>query len=488
MNTSLRLIDWLPRLADARILCVGDIMLDRYVYGAVDRVSPEAPIPVLRVQRESAALGGAGNVAHNLAMLGASVQLVAAIGADDAGSQLRSLLASIRAISADLAEDSSHPTTIKIRYIAGSQQLLRADQEAEGGLAEAVGTHVAAAARSAIQSGRANAVILSDYGKGVLTPPVIAAVIDAARAASIPVIVDPKGSDYGRYAQASVLTPNRRELAEATRLPVDDSDTVVAAARQLVEAVPVANVLATRGGEGMTLVGPGDGPVHLPALAREVFDVSGAGDTVVAVLAAGMGAGMAVADAAQLANVAAGIVVGKVGTAALRPEELADALAGGRGLGDKILDTAGLADRVAQWRARGLRIGFTNGCFDLVHPGHISLLEQASAACDRLVVALNSNASVRGLKGEGRPVQDEAARARVLASLAGVDAVTIFDAETPLALIESLRPDVLVKGADYTLDQVVGGDIVQSYGGQIVLADLVDGFSTTATVNRLARG
>ena len=265
------------------------------------------------------------------------------------------------------------------------------------------------------------------------------------------------------------------------------SDEIAAAAQHLVDSCGVHHVLATRGGEGMTLVSAGAPPVHLPAVAREIFDVSGAGDTVVATLASGMAAGMSVAEAAQLANVAAGVVVAKVGTAVVRNAELADAVDATVGVSDKIIEPKMLAEQVAQWRARGLSIGFTNGCFDLVHPGHISLLEQAEAACDRLVVGLNSDASVARLKGAGRPVQDAAARSRVLASVAAVDAVVVFDDDTPLELIGDIRPDVLVKGADYALDEVVGGDIVQAYGGRVVLADLVDGFSTTETIAKLAR-
>jgi D-beta-D-heptose 7-phosphate kinase/D-beta-D-heptose 1-phosphate adenosyltransferase len=265
------------------------------------------------------------------------------------------------------------------------------------------------------------------------------------------------------------------------------SDEIVAAAQHLVETCGVRHVLVTRGGEGMSLISAEGAPAHFPALAREIFHVSGAGDTVVAVLATGLAAGMTIAEAAQLANVAAGVVVAKVGTAVVRNAELADAVDAAVSVAEKIVDHKQLADQVAQWRARGLSVGFTNGCFDLVHPGHVSLLEQADVECDRLIVGLNSDASAARLKGSGRPVQDAAARGRVLASVAAVDAVVVFDDDTPIELIRLIRPDVLVKGADYALDEVVGGDIVQAYGGRVVLADLVDGFSTTETIARLAR-
>lgn len=487
MNTSLRLIDWLPQLDGVAVSCVGDVMLDRYVYGEVERISPEAPIPVLRVARQAVTVGGAGNVARNLAALGVRTSLFGAVGEDDAGREVATVLAGEGAVTAVLAKQPGRPTTVKTRFIAGSQQLLRADEEQSGGLSEEIRDEIAAAARDVLADGGFSAQVLSDYGKGVLAGEVVAAVIEAAHAAGLPVIVDPKGTDFARYRGADLLTPNRKELHEATRMPVDDDEAIVAAARDLVGRCGVRAVLVTRGRDGMTLVVDEGDPVHLPALAREVFDVSGAGDTVVATVAAGLGAGMSLADAAQLANVAAGIVVGKVGTAVVRRDELADALGGSIGLAGRILSRPDLADRVAQWRARGLTVGFTNGCFDLVHPGHVSLIEQASAVCDRLVVAINSDASVRRLKGEGRPVQDESARARVLASFAAVDAVTVFDEDTPLELIAAILPDILVKGADYAVDQVVGGDVVTANGGKVVLASLVDGFSTTRTISRMAR-
>lgn len=487
MTTNHNLRSWLPRLADATVVCVGDLMLDQYVYGTVERVSPEAPIPVLGVGRRVQMMGGAGNVANNIAALGGKVCLVAVVGEDLPGAQLRDLLGAVDVIDPKLLVDSARPTTVKTRFIAAGQQLLRADDDARGAIAEAQLAQLVDAATAAINAAGVGAVILSDYGKGVLTPAVTRRLIEAARAAGVPVIVDPKGSDYGKYAGADLLTPNRRELAEATLMNTAATEDIVAAARRLIEQCGVRSVLATRGSEGMSLISADAPPVHLPAMAREVFDVSGAGDTVVATLATGLAAGMDVADAAQMANVAAGLVVAKVGTAVVRNADLADALDAAVGMSEKVVDRAKLADKIAQWRARGLSIGFTNGCFDLVHPGHISLLEQADAVCDRLIVALNSDASVTRLKGDGRPVQDAAARSRVLASVAAVDAVVVFDDDTPIELIREIRPDVLVKGADYALDEVVGADIVRSYGGRIVLAELVDGFSTTNTIARLAK-
>ncbi len=487
MTTIQSLHNWLPKLNNAAVLCIGDVMLDQFVYGDVERVSPEAPIPVLNVNHRTRAIGGAGNVVCNIAALGAAAQLVSVVGDDTLGVQVRDLLAGMDGIDPQLLVDSGRSTTVKTRFIAGGQQLLRADDETTGDPAQNLLERAVETATAALSLSAPGAMILSDYGKGVLTDEVICQAIAAAQAAKVPVIVDPKGADYAKYSGADILTPNRRELSKAARMATGGSDEIVAAAQHLIESCGARHILVTRGGEGMSLVSSEGAPVHLPALAREIFDVSGAGDTVVAVLATGLAAGMSIAEAAQLANIAASLVVAKVGTAVVRNAELADAVDAAASIPDKIVDQKRLAEQVAQWRSRGLTVGFTNGCFDLVHPGHISLLEQAKSASDRLIVGLNSDASVTRLKGEGRPVQDAAARGLVLASVAAVDVVVVFDDDTPLELIRQIRPDVLVKGEDYELDAVVGGDIVEAYGGRVVLADLVDGFSTTATIQRLVR-
>jgi D-beta-D-heptose 7-phosphate kinase/D-beta-D-heptose 1-phosphate adenosyltransferase len=475
-----------PRLAEARILVVGDAMLDRYVYGEVERISPEAPVPVCRVTDETAMLGGAGNVVRNLAALGAGVEFVAAVGQDDAGAEIATLLAALAGVRAGLVSTAGRSTTVKTRYFAGIQQLLRTDREATGPLAAKTAEEIVARAEAALD--RTDVVVLSDYGKGVLAGPLAGRLIAAAAEAGRPVIVDPKGDDFARYRGASLVTPNRRELAEASRMPAATDDEVIAAARGIIGRCGIAAVLCTRSAEGMTLV-TRDAADHLPAEARAVFDVSGAGDTVVAAVAAALGAGMALVDAAMLANVAAGIVVGKVGTAVAWPQEMTadirrhDPMAAER----KVLAAEPALDRIRGWRAEGRRIGFTNGCFDLIHPGHVTLLAKSRAACDRLVVGLNSDESVRRLKGPTRPVQNEAARAAVLSSLESVDLVVLFEEDTPEELIAAIRPEVLVKGADYRLDQVVGGDLVRSYGGRVLLADLTPGYSTTATIARMSQ-
>ena len=472
----------LAAFAGRRVLCVGDVMVDRSIYGEVKRISPEAPVPVVHIKRESSELGGAGNVVRNLAALGASCAFVAAVGDDRAGREVGNMLGRLPTVEPFLRVSRHRETTIKSRFFSlDGHHLLRADRET----VEAVSDDDAADLERAVvgQIADADVVILSDYGKGVLTGPLAAAVIALARKAGKPVVVDPKGVNYARYAGATIITPNRAELAEALGQPIVGDDEIAAAAETLRKQLNVDAVLITRSGEGMTLV-TREGPHHLPAETREVADVTGAGDTVVATLTLAMACGAALSVAARLANIAAGIVVGRHGTAVATQQDLAAARrqSGHASADHKVMDHSGAVECVAEWRRQGLQVGFTNGCFDLLHPGHVTLLSQARAACDRLVVGLNSDASVRRLKGNDRPIQNEAARAAVMASLSSVDLVVIFGEDTPLALIEALRPGVLVKGADYTRAQVVGGDLVESYGGRVVLVDLVASHSTTATI------
>ncbi len=457
-------------------------MLDRYVYGAVKRVSPEAPIPILCVERDVAMPGGAGNVVRNLTALGAAVAFVSVVGDDQAGSDLTGLIGGQPNVEPWLLVQGGRTTTTKTRYIAQGQQLLRADREIAAAIHPKLAERLVRITQDALTA--TTVTVLSDYAKGVLAGDVPARIIAAARAANRRVVVDPKGRDYARYAGADVITPNRRELAEATGLPVETEPALVDAARILLRAHGFGAVLVTRAEDGMSLVTE-DETHHFPAEAAEVYDVSGAGDTVVATLAAGMAAGLDLPTAVRLSNVAAGIVVGKVGTAVAREADLLAALSPQGGALRKVVTREQAAEQVERWRQRGWRTAFTNGCFDLLHPGHIHLLEQARSRCDRLVVGLNSDASVRRLKGSARPVQSEAARAAMLGSVAAVDLVCVYDEDTPEQTLEALRPDLLVKGADYTIGTVVGAAFVQSYGGEVMLADLLPGFSTTATIQRL---
>jgi len=480
------LVPLVERLSGARVLCLGDVMLDCFVHGAVDRISPEAPIPVLRVEHEARMLGGAGNVVRNLAALGARTHFVTAVGDDEAGREVQGLLAAEAGVTAALQVEAGRATTIKTRYIAGTQQMLRADRET----VQAAGAAVRAAFLKDAEAAAANhaVTVLSDYGKGLLDDDTLGRGIKAARAAGSRVVIDPKGADWRRYAGATLLTPNLKELSAACGRALGDDSAIAAAAGEVIKALGLEALLVTRSRDGMTLVGADGDARHLAAEAREVFDVSGAGDTVVAALAAALAVGAPLAESAALANVAAGIVVGKVGTAVALPEDMVAQLHH-QDLTQaeaKVLSRGQVVDRAAAWRRRGLKVGFTNGCFDLLHPGHVSLLAQARGQCDRLVVGLNSDASVQRLKGPDRPVQSEAARAAVLASLASVDAVVLFAEDTPLDLITALGPDVLVKGADYSLDQVVGRDVVEGRGGRVFLAELAPGHSTTATIRRLS--
>lgn len=471
------------RLVSARVLVIGDLMLDRNVVGRVERVSPEAPVPVLQVEREDAAPGGAANVARNVSALGAAVTLIGVVGRDEGGRELIRQVEALANATVLPVIDAERPTTVKTRYRAGGQQLLRADRESAQPIGERATSMVIGALQDAMAE--SHVVVLSDYAKGTLTDEVLAAVFVAAKKHDVPVLVDPKTRDFARYRGARLITPNRGELRTASGMACDTLASVEQAARKLATKAGVGGVLATLSQDGMLLI---DGKValHIPSLAREVFDVSGAGDTAMATLAGAIGSGAEIATAARLANLAAGIVVGRVGTATAHADDLLAELAqGGAG---KIVGLEAAKDRVGSWRRQGMTVGFTNGCFDLVHPGHVALLEGARAACDRLIVGLNTDASVKRLKGPTRPVQDEAARATVLASLAPVDLVVPFAEDTPMALIEALRPDVLVKGADYKRSEVVGGDFVENYGGKVVLAPILAGHSTTGTIGRMAKG
>ena len=489
MSDTAALTAAIERFAAAKVVVLGDVMLDRYVYGDVVRVSQEAPIPVLRVGRETVAAGGAGNVAANLAALGAEARLIGVVGDDEAGRQLAAYApGGAGRLICDLVVDADRRTTLKTRFVAAGQQLLRADAEVTQPISQTAEEAVLRRLDAALAG--ADVLVLSDYAKGVLTDRVLRQAIDRARAAGCKVVADPKRADLAAYAGAHLLKPNRAELAATAGHTVDEDADVVAAARRVMAATGVHALLVSRSERGVTLVEAGAEPRHWRAEAREVFDVSGAGDTVVAVMAAAMAAGCALADAAYLANLAGGIVVGLLGTATVAPERLTAALrhADLEGPELKVASRQGAAARVAEWRRLGLTVGFTNGCFDLLHPGHVSLLRQARRACDRLVVGLNDDGSVGRLKGAGRPVQDETARALVLASLADVDLVVLFSEDTPLALIELLRPQILVKGADYRHDQVVGAAEVESWGGRVVLADLAEGHSTTRTIARIGAG
>ncbi len=473
------------------VLCVGDLMLDEFVYGEVSRISPEAPAPVIAVQRSETNIGGAGNVARNIASLGGRCIFAGLIGEDEAGEKLKAALAKEDRIEAVLVSDSGRPTTRKVRFVSEhfSTHMLRADWELAQPAAAGIEQKLIDAILPLVP--RADIVLLSDYAKGVLTARVIRNVIEAARKLGKRVIVDPKSANFAIYRGATLLTPNRKEFAEATRRPADSETSIADAAQDAMYLADCEAMLVTQSEHGMTLVARGGETIHVPALPVKVRDVSGAGDTVAAALALTLAAKADWETALRMANAAAAVAVGKKGTATVTPSELRRKILPHASLAaeEKIV-AAGcdLATHLVEWRRQGLRIGFTNGCFDILHPGHVKVLTAARGACDRLIVGLNSDASVRRLKGEGRPVQNEHARAEVLAALEAVDLVALFEEDTPIELVTLVRPSVLVKGGDYTREQVVGHEIVEATGGVVVLVDLLPGHSTTSLVDRAREG
>ena len=465
-----------PRLPN-RILVIGDLMLDRYWHGDTARISPEAPVPVVRIRDEEYRAGGAGNVALNVTALGGGATVIGAVGQDEAGTRLRQLLERA-GCEARFIEVAGHPTITKLRVISRHQQLLRLDFEED--FANLSAGPLMDAFEAALP--QAGVVVLSDYAKGLLRDP--APLIERARAAGKPVVVDPKHPDFSTYRGATVATPNMQEFQVAVG-PCPDDATLVAKGLNLLQQCGIDSLLVTRSERGMTLLRQHEAPLHLPAQAREVFDVTGAGDTVVATLAASIAAGLDLAEAAKLANVAAGIVVGKFGTATVSQDELRNALEGAAAPRHGVIDEDTLLRQVEAARARGERIVMTNGCFDILHPGHVGYLEQARELGDRLIVAVNSDASVRRLKGPGRPVNPLEQRMPVLAGLRSVDWVVPFEEDTPERLICRLRPDVLVKGGDYRPEQIAGHDCVNAAGGEVRVLGFVEGCSTSAVIDTI---
>jgi D-beta-D-heptose 7-phosphate kinase/D-beta-D-heptose 1-phosphate adenosyltransferase len=467
-----------------RCLVVGDLMLDEYLWGKAERISPEAPVQVVDVLREELRLGGAGNVVHNLAALGAQVAVCSVVGDDENGwALLKEFSRHTIGINA-IFLDPARRTSRKTRVVAAHQQIVRIDRESREALSALYEQQVCNWIRDHINEFKV--VVLSDYNKGVLTPAVIAATVSAAAAAAIPVLVDPKGIDYSRYRGATLLTPNRKEAEAASGITIRDAATLAQAADTIMADVGLQHLLITRSEEGMSLFTAGAEAVHIPTVAREVFDVSGAGDTVLATLAVGMASGCTMAEAAGLANVAAGIAVGKLGTSIVTPQEIIDAVAlSHRDSDSKIKCLDVLSPLIAAEKAAGKRIVFTNGCFDLLHAGHVKYLQKARSLGDLLILGLNSDASVRRLKGPKRPLICQDERAHILAALDCIDYVVLFDEDTPLELITALRPDILAKGGDYALEGVVGREIVEADGGRVELVSFVEGKSTTNLIERI---
>ena len=473
--------------SQVRVLVVGDLMLDRYVIGEVDRISPEAPVPVLRHAQRYERPGGAANVAMNLAGLGCQTFLAGFWGADGEQAELAKLLEPARVDTAGVVS-SSKPTISKTRIVARTQQLLRLDIESREAFPDEELERLEARAIELVK--KVHAVILSDYAKGALTEKLCAAVIRAARVARIPLLVDPKTKDLSKYSGATTVCPNLGELEMATGVPARETDALMAAARRQIVEHDFQFLTVTMSEKGIRILGvDAKDDYFSPARAREVFDVSGAGDTVIATLAASMAGGLQVRTAVDLANLAAGIVVGKVGTVPIAAHELVAALTPSSGItsGEKILGFESVQRRVAEWRNAGETVVFTNGCFDLLHVGHIALLEDCRRFGSKLVLGLNADASVRRLKGPTRPIVGERERAKVMAALASVDAVVLFEEDTPLELIRVLKPDVLVKGGDYTVETVIGHEEVLANGGHVEIVPTVEGFSTTNIVKKLTQ-
>ncbi|MRR33818.1 D-glycero-beta-D-manno-heptose-7-phosphate kinase [bacterium] len=472
------------RAKGIRALVIGDLMLDEYLWGKAERISPEAPVQVVDVRREDLRLGGAGNVVNNLAAYGCSVSICSVIGGDENGTHLRHVFTGKGVDVAGVFEDPMRMTSKKTRVLASNQQIVRIDRETRESITPELEERILAFVRDPGNSW--DIILISDYGKGVLTPAVLDGVVSAAKERGIGVVVDPKGSDYAKYRGATIITPNRKEAEVASRIPIVDAESLARAAAYLLEEGAYEAVLITRSSEGMSLFLRDGGEVHIPTVAREVYDVTGAGDTVVATLGIGLACGLGFDEAARLANSAAGIAVGKVGTSTVSPEEIIGSIRHEHLDSDiKIKNLDVLASLIEGEKKRGKRVAFTNGCFDLLHVGHVKYLQKARTYGDLLILGLNSDASVRRLKGEKRPLIGQSERAHILAALDCVDYVIIFDEDTPIRLLEALRPHVLVKGGDYTPDRVVGKDLVESYGGRIELVEFVDGKSTTNIIDKI---
>ncbi len=471
-------------IAQTRVLVVGDLILDKYIWGKTSRISPEAPVQVVEVERDELRLGGAGNVVNNLLSLGCQVSVASVVGADEDAQKLLTLLQQRNIEILGIQQSPQRTTSRKSRVLASNQQMLRIDRESTAEITAAEQAELLDYVR--LQLPQVGAVLLSDYLKGVLAPVLLQQIIQLCRQQQVPVIVDPKGADFGRYRGATLLTPNRREAEVATGMKITDETTLLAAGEKLLREQQLEALVLTRSEAGMSLFAADGSIEHLPTEAREVFDVSGAGDTVVAVIGAALAVGSSLGDAARLANLAAGIVVGKLGTSTVTGAEILNDFARrNRQPEGKILPRDELTVLLDAQRAAGKQIVFTNGCFDLLHAGHVKYLQQARNLGDLLVLGLNSDASIRRLKGPKRPLLEESERAQILAALDCIDYLAIFDEDTPLELLQKVRPQILVKGGDYLADEVVGKELVESYGGRVELIQFVDGKSSTNIIDKI---
>jgi D-beta-D-heptose 7-phosphate kinase/D-beta-D-heptose 1-phosphate adenosyltransferase len=482
------LTEALARFVDTKVLVIGDLMIDEYVWGHVNRISPEAPVQVVEAEREEYTLGGAGNVVKNLVSLEARVFVSSVVDPGDTGRLIRSSLRELAVDCSGMFEESSKISSRKTRILSleTNQQILRIDHESIHPLSRESEKRMIDYIEGRIES--FGAVVISDYLKGVLSDNLVRHIIVRAKEKEVPVVVDPKGSTYDKYRNATLITPNRKEVETVLNTRIDGSDTLERAGRNLLKKLGTEAVLITLGKDGMALFRKGKKSVHVTARKKEVFDVTGAGDTVISLIGLGIASGLDLMKSIEIANIAAGIVVGKIGTATVTRQEIIDELLQHTVYAsNKIVELDTLVKLVEDRRKRGRIIVFTNGCFDILHIGHTSFLQQARQRGDLLIVGLNSDDSVRRLKGPHRPIVPMKERAAILSSLAGVDYITVFDEDTPVRLIRTLKPDVLVKGDDYKIEEVVGKDIVESYGGRVELIKLVRGVSTTSIIERIVR-
>ena len=473
-------------LQKAKVLCIGDVILDKFVYGDVDRISPEAPIPVFKINSDKLMLGGAGNVASNLCGLGAKTRFITVVGDDLAGRNIKKLISDTPNTTATLIIEKERRTSIKTRYIAGGQQMLRTDDETAILVNKNTEQRILKLAATALKN--YNVLVIADYAKGVFSAELTKKLIILAKQLKIPVIVDPQGNNYKRYKGVDIVTPNRKELSLATGMPSNTDKQIKIAANKLISDYNIKSILATRSGDGMTLINS-NSFVTYAAEAQEIFDVSGAGDTVVATISASLSAGIDLIQAVKLANISAGIVVAKTGTAIAYASDILETLENHKlqKSNNKILDMKLAINRVKVWRSQKLKIGFSNGCFDLLHPGHMATINAAKAVCDKLIIGLNNDASIKRLKGKKRPVQSEEIRAQILSSLTNVDAVLIFAEDTPIKILKNLKPDIFIKGGDYKIEMLPEANIIKAYGGEIILTNLLKGQSTTKTISKLTK-
>ena len=469
----------IPKFDTARVLVVGDVMLDRYWHGATSRISPEAPVPVVKVGNAEDSPGGAGNVALNLAALGAAATLVGLVGLDEAGEELETRLRAA-GVLCDFEKVADKPTITKLRIVSRHQQLIRLDFEEAFDIssAQAVNAKVAA-----LLDGT-DVVIVSDYNKGALAA--VSALITQARKQGVRVLVDPKGEDFTKYRGATLLTPNLHEFEQVMGACESEED-LVAKGRLLIKELELEALLVTRGEHGMSLIRANEAELHIPARARDVFDVTGAGDTVISVLGAALAAGAGLPEAVALSNIAAGLAVTRVGTVAVSGPELRREVQSDGGSDRGVMTREQLALVVADARAHGEKVAFTNGCFDIIHAGHVGYLQDARKYGDRLIVAINDDESVRRLKGEGRPINPIERRMAVVSGLESVDWVVSFAEDTPENLLTEVKPDCLVKGGDYGIEGVVGAEIVQQYGGEVRVLSFLDNCSTSAIVEKIKK-